>query len=87
MGVLSVFAGQDRPECGSGLADRVQARAIRSMGELLKQLDGKGGNNQHKEITLARVQTGRSRRQRPAGDFDAAIESDKPAIVLGLSSI
>jgi hypothetical protein len=33
------------------LADRIQARAVRSMGELLKQFDGKD-NNQHKEGIL-----------------------------------
>jgi hypothetical protein len=39
------------PGMRKALADRIQARAVRSMGELLKQFDGKD-NNQHKEGIL-----------------------------------
>lgn len=78
------------------LADRIQPRAVRRMGELLKQ-----GNNQHKEGDLptqkeAADAAGISEHQRkqavrvanvPAEQFDAAVEGDKPATVTALAEM
>lgn len=84
------------------MADRIQARAVRRMGELLKQYDGKG-NNQHSgdaptKLTQkqAAAAAGISKDQTvtavrvanvPAAQFEAAIESDKPATVTALAEM
>jgi hypothetical protein len=82
------------------LADGIQARAVRRMGELLKEYDGKG-NNQHKAATLptqkeAADAAGISEHQTkqavrvanvPAVEFDAAVEGDNPATVTALAAM
>jgi hypothetical protein len=85
------------------LADRIQASAVRRMGELLKQFDGRPDNAvKQKEGTLLLTQAqvaenaGISEHQRkqavrvanvPAAVFDAAIEQPKPATVTELSEM
>lgn len=87
------------------LADRIQARAVRRMGELLKEYDGRGGDQTKKEDALLFAEPSRtqaaetahvSEHQRkqavrvanvPAAEFDAAIESDKPATVTALAEM
>lgn len=84
------------------MADRIQARAVRRMGELLKQFDGKG-NNQHTDATVSkRTQAqaardaGISERQQvtsvrvanvPQEKFEAAIEQPRPATVTKLAEM
>jgi hypothetical protein len=83
------------------LSDRIQGRAVRRAGELLKQFNGKG-HNQHTEhyegalITQkhAADAAGMSDHQRvqavrvanvPAEKFEAPIEAEKPATVTALA--
>lgn len=73
------------------LADRIQARAVRRMGELLKEFDGRR-NNQHLAGTrqtreAIAHEAGVSEHQRkqairvanvPAAQFEQAVEAQKP---------
>jgi hypothetical protein len=73
------------------------SRAVRRIGELLKEFDGRGKNPgtdvSQKQVAQA---AGISNRQRqtavrvakvPAADFDTAIETDKPATVTALAAM
>jgi hypothetical protein len=77
------------PRVACRLADRIQARAVRRMGELLKQFDGRGDHMKKEGTLLSLTQTqmaeqaGISERQVktavrvanvPAEKFEAAIE-------------
>jgi len=79
------------------MADRIQARAIRRAGELLKQFDGRGRppeNNHGAGVIFSQAKAaadaGMSRRQKetavrvanvPAETFERAVEAEKPAAV------
>lgn len=80
------------------LADRIQARAVRRMGELLKEFDGRGRNPGAGVISQAKAaaDAGISKRQKdtavavsnvPATQFEAAIEAEKPATVTALAEM
>jgi hypothetical protein len=84
------------------LADRIQARAVRRMGELLKQFDGRGDHMKKDGTVLSLTQkqtadeAGVSERQRktavaianvPAEKFESAIEAPKPATVTQLAEM
>jgi hypothetical protein len=84
------------------MADRIQARAVRRMGELLKQFDGRGDHMKKDGTVLSLTQkqiaeeAGVSERQRktavavanvPAEKFEAAIEASKPATVTQLAEM
>jgi hypothetical protein len=95
---LASYAKQAKDDGLRKLADRIQARAIRRCGELLKTFDGKG-NNQHGNGSgttqrEAANDAGLSHRQKvtavrvanvPAEDFEAAVESDSPPTVTALA--
>jgi hypothetical protein len=97
---LAAYAKMADDDTLRTLADRIQARAIRRMGELLKEFDGKG-NNQHgvgahttqREIAES---AGISKHQQvqavrvanvPVAHFEAAIESDQPPTVTQLAAL
>jgi hypothetical protein len=83
------------------LADRIQARAIRRCGELLKEIapkDTAGGDHRNGSVTMTRTHAakdaGLSTRQKrtalrvanvPAKEFEEAIESDEPPTVTKLA--
>jgi hypothetical protein len=82
------------------LADRIQARAVRRMGELLKQFDARGDHMKKEGALLSQEQAADkahiSEHQRkqavrvanvPAAEFDAAIERDSPATVTALADM
>jgi hypothetical protein len=84
------------------LADRIQARAVRRMGELLRQFDGRGdhmkkdGNVLFLTQKQAAERAQISERQRktavcvaniPENTFEAAVESEKPATVTKLAEM
>ncbi|GAC1573012.1 MAG: hypothetical protein NVS3B5_02280 [Sphingomicrobium sp.] len=84
------------------LADRIQARAVRRMGELLKQFDGRGDHMKKDGTVLSLTQThiaekaGISERQVktavrvanvPEEKFEAAVEAPKPATVTALAEM
>lgn len=84
------------------MADRIQARAVRRAGELLKQVDGRGRPSGNKDGTvpisqrLLAQQAGLGERQRktavnvaniPADKFEAAVESQTPPTVTKLAEM
>jgi hypothetical protein len=85
------------------LSDRIQARAVRRMGELLKQFDARGAHmkndgavNSHPSQREVAERAGVSERQRatairvanvPEEKFEAAIEAPKPATVTRLAEM
>lgn len=98
---LASYARQADDDTLRKLADRIQARAVRRAGELLKQFDGKG-RNQYSEDNNGTVvtqkqaaeQAGMSQRQKetavrvanvPEGVFEAAVESESPPTVTKLA--
>lgn len=97
---LASYAKQAEDDTMRKHADRIQARAIRRCGELLKQFDGKG-NNQHGEgdrLTQrqAAIDAGMSHHQQkqavrvanvPEHDFDGVVESDNPPTVTRLAEM
>lgn len=97
---LASYAKQAKDDGLRILADRIQARAIRRCGELLKTFDGKG-NNQHSVLNgttqrIAAFEAGLSKRQQvtavrvanvPAEEFEMAVESEKPPTVSALANL
>lgn len=97
---MASYARQAADETLRKLADRIQARAVRRLGELLKQYDGRG-NNQHgegalptqKEAAAAADISEHQRKQAvrvanvPQAEFDAAVESFSPATVTKLAEM
>jgi hypothetical protein len=85
------------------MADRIQARAVRRMGILLKEYDGRGrpsAENVEGDHNISQAEAARgagiSDHQRaqavrvanvPDAEFDAAIEGDNPATVTALAEI
>jgi hypothetical protein len=82
------------------IADRIQARAVRRMGELLKQFDGRGGHIKKGAAPLSRRQvadhagiSGDQAKQAvrvasvPSSKFEAAIECEEPATVIALAAM
>jgi hypothetical protein len=99
---LASYARQADDETLFRFAKRIQGRAVRRSGELLKEINGKG-NNQHSRGTPTKLtqreaaeQAGLSKDQQvtavrvanvPAEQFDAAVESDKPPTVTALAEM
>ena len=85
------------------MSDRIQARAVRRMGELLKEYDGRGRPEENMEGALpdlsqaeAAEAAGISEHQRkqavrvanvPDAEFEAAIEGESPATVTALAEM
>lgn len=100
---LASYAKQADDDTLRKHADRIQARAVRRCGELLKQFNGRGVNQYTKddEGTLitqkqAASDAGLSDHQRvtavrvanvPEPDFDAAVESEAPPTVTKLADM
>jgi hypothetical protein len=107
---LASYARQAHDDTLRKLADRIHARAVRRCGELLKQLDGRQGQNlpgaesgdagdASTSIMTRREaaeQAGLSKDQQvtavrvanvPAGEFEQAVESDKPPTVTALAGM
>lgn len=99
---LASYAKQADDDTLRKQADRIQARAIRRCGELLKQFDGRGrpSINSIGDGTIsqreAAEQAGLSKRQQvtavrvakvPEHQFEAAVESDQPPTVTRLSEM
>jgi hypothetical protein len=95
---LASYARQAKDEQLRKLADRIQARAMRRCGELLKQIDGRGDHMKKDGTVLSRVEAaedaGLSERQRKtalrvasvaAQDFERQVESDEPPTVTELA--
>lgn len=95
---LASYAKQSRDESLRKMADRIQARAIRRCGELLKQIDARGDHMKKEGAHLSRTQAaddaGLSEHQRkqalrvanvPDDDFNAQVESDSPPTVTALA--
>lgn len=77
-------------------ADRIQARAVRRAGELLKQIDGRGKNKGALTSSQAASDAGMSIHQQrqasrvaniPESDFNVAVESDNPPTVTKLADM
>lgn len=96
---LASYARQADDDTLRKLADRIQARAVRRCGELLKQYNGHG-NNQHGggavPMHTAGNDAGMSARQIktaarvasiPADEFERTIESDAPPTVTRLAEM
>lgn len=97
---LASYARQAKEDSLRKIADRIQARAIRRCGELLREYDGTG-NNQHTEgghgkqtQRQAAGDAGLSEHQQlqavrvagvPPDDFEAAVESNEPPSVTQLA--
>ena len=99
---LASYARQAADETLRKYCDRIQARAIRRCGELLKQVpSGQGSRNQYRQAdTVTRSEAaqaaGLSERQRatairlasiPASEFESRVESDDPPSVTALAEI
>jgi hypothetical protein len=98
---LASYAKQARDESMRKMADRIQARAIRRCGELLKQIPSAQGARTDVQPPVATVtrsqaaaEAGLSERQKvtalrvasvPAEEFEAAVESDEPPTVTRLA--
>jgi hypothetical protein len=97
---LASYAKQAKDEQLRKLADRIQARAIRRCGELLKQFDARGdhrksGDTPTSQRAIAR-EAGLSKDQQvtavrvanvSAEDFESAVESEKPPTVTKLAEL
>ena len=98
---LASYAKQAKDETMRKMADRIQARAIRRCGELLKQVDrGKTGprvEGRHRPVTRtdAAESAGLSERQRktalrvasvPAEEFEQEVEGEDPPTITALAS-
>ena len=97
---LASYARQADDDTLRKLADRIQARAVRRAGELLKQIDGRGEHMKKGGASLSRTQVadaaGMSDDQRkqavrvanvPESDFNNAIDGDDPATVTKLADM
>lgn len=99
---LASYAKQADDDTLRKHADRIQARAVRRCGELLKQFDGRGRppENNDGAVIISQRQVaddaGLSERQRvtavrvanvPEPDFDAAVESEAPPTVTKLADM
>jgi hypothetical protein len=97
---LASYAKQADDDTLRKLADRIQARAVRRCGELLKQYDGRGRPNKNSggappiSQRQAAGQAGMSRDQQrqavnvanvPEDEFEGAVESDSPPTVTQLA--
>lgn len=99
---MASYARQAADETLRKLADRIQARAVRRLGELLKQYDGRG-NNQHSGDAPTKLSqreaaslAGISKDQTvtavrvaniPLDRFEAAVESKNPPTVTKLAEL
>jgi hypothetical protein len=99
---LASYARQAEDETLFRLAKRIQGRAVRRAGELLKEINGKG-NNQHSGGTPTKLtqreaaeQAGLSKDQQvtavrvanvPAEQFEKAVDSDEPPTVTALAEM
>jgi hypothetical protein len=99
---LASYARQADDETLFRLAKRIQGRAVRRAGELLKEINGKG-NNQHSGGTPTKLtqreaaeQAGLSKDQQvtavrvanvPAEQFEKAVDSDEPPTVTALAEM
>ena len=97
---LASYARQSKDSALRKMADRIQARAIRRCGELLRQVESQQGkrtdrlrNGTDTKSQMA-AKAGLSRRQKvtalrlanvPTDEFEAAIESDEPPTVTALA--
>jgi hypothetical protein len=97
---LASYAKMAHDDSLRQLANRIQARAVRRMGELLKQFDARGDHMKKGDAPLSRTdaatRAGISPDQRkqavrvanvPAAEFEAAIENEKPATVTALAEM
>lgn len=98
---LASYAKQADDDTLRKYADRIQARAIRRCGELLKQFDARGDHRKkdgpvHSSQREAADQAGMSERQVktavrvaniPEPAFEAAVESDEPPTVTKLADM
>jgi hypothetical protein len=100
---LASYARQADDDSLRKMADRIQARAIRRCGELLKQFDGRGRPEENKEGTRpnysqahAARDAGLSAHQQktavrvanvPAEQFEKAVDSDAPPTVTALAEM
>lgn len=91
---LASYARQAKDEQLRKMADRIQARAIRRCGELLKQIDGRGKSKGSLTSSQAAEDAGLSTHQRrtavrvanvPEEDFNAAVEAESPPTVTQLA--
>lgn len=96
---LASYAKQAKDDELRKMADRIQARAIRRCGELLKQIEpSKGGQPTHDgngiSRTKAAAEAGLSERQKvtalrvasvPADDFERQVESESPPTVTAIA--
>lgn len=98
---LASYARQAKDEQLRKMADRIQARAIRRCGELLKQIDGRGkagkkteGDHGFSSQREAAASAGLSEHQQlqavrvanvPEPEFNAAVESDEPPTITKLA--
>jgi hypothetical protein len=96
---LAVYARQSKDDSLVIMAQRIQARAIRRCGELLKQIPGRPGKNTEdtKPLTLGAraAAAGMSVHQRitatrvaalPIAQFEARVEATQPATVTELAN-
>jgi hypothetical protein len=99
---LASYARQSEDETLFRYAKRIQGRAVRRAGELLKEINGKG-NNQHgggapTKLTQSEAaeRAGLSKDQQvtavrvanlPADQFEQAVERDEPATVTALAEM
>lgn len=100
---LASYAKQADDDTLRKQADRIQARAVRRCGELLKQFDAQGRRSAElpdgtvkKSMTEAATEAGMSERQRatavrvanvPAEDFETAVEDETPPTVTKLAEM
>lgn len=95
---LASYAKQAKDDQLRKLADRIQARAIRRCGELLKQVDARGDHMKSEGGHTSRIEAARdaglSDHQRvtavrvasvPADEFERQVESDAPPTVSALA--
>lgn len=98
---LASYAKQADDDQLERMAQRIRARAIRRAGELLKQVDARGGDRTKSETVRTFAQSdaardaGMSKHQQvqavrvanvPADDFERQVESDKPPTLTQLAS-
>lgn len=97
---LASYAKMADDDTLRALADRIQARAVRRMGDLLKEFDGRGDHMKKGDTPLSRSdvagRAGISIDQAkqavrvaniPAEQFEAAIDSDNPPTVTALAEM
>jgi len=100
---LASYAKQADDDTLRKQADRIQARAIRRCGELLKQFDGRGRPTEIRDGAVPNISqteaarnAGLSERQQktavrvanvPANDFEQAVESEAPPTVTKLADM